>query len=524
MQYEPDDEPGVPDAVSRRGARRAERRADVRRAGAQGAIGSRSDLRAQVQARRRNRRRKALVAASVVALLGVGGTAAAYLKLNGNIDRLDISKMVGKDRPTPAGNVASGPLNILLMGSDVRQGDGNEDYGSGDWEPGQHSDTNIVMHISGDRKSVTMVSIPRDSMVPSPVDCDGEAPEDEWRVHQWNQNFNTGGPGCVIRTLEGNTDIFINHFAVVDFRGFKDMVDALGGVPVCTPTEIDDPKAKFTLAPGRHTLDGEQALGYVRTRKTVGDGSDIGRIKRQQAFLSSVAQQATDSKLLLRPDKLLRFLGAATSSLQMDPDFGVGPMKDIAASVKNIGVDKIQFVTVPTEVYPEDANRVQWAPAADELWEAIRTDRELGTPTPTPSPTSTEPLTVTPDEIQVQVVNSSGVSGLAKQAVTALQVQGFDNTTSVNGDAVTKGALIEYSGDGEEAARTVAAAFPGATVEESEEDLGQQIRVTLGTGAPDVVEVPNRLGDEPIPTPTLSSTPTSSGTIETRKADADICS
>lgn len=497
---------------------------ELSRSDARSRAESRAALRAQKRARHRSRRRRLLVIAGVVASVLVVAMVATYLKLNANIDRLDVSKVVGKNRPTPAGNVARGPLNILLIGSDVREGDGNEDYGTGNWEPGQHSDTNIVLHISGDRKSVTMVSIPRDSMVPAPVDCDGAAPKEAWRVHQWNQNFNTGGPGCVIRTLEGNTNIFINHFAVVDFSGFKDMVDALGGVPVCTPTAIDDKKAKFTLSAGRHTLDGEQALGYVRTRYSLGDGSDIGRIKRQQAFLSSVAQQATDTRLLLRPDKLLRFLGAATSSLQMDEDFGLGPMKDIAASVKNIGVDKIQFVTVPTEVYPADTNRVQWAPEADELWEAIRTDRDLGAPTPTPSPTSTVPLTVTPDKVQVQVVNASGVPGLAKQAVAALAVQGFDNPTSVNGDGAAKGATVEFSGDNEDAARTVAAAFPGATVKKAATALGQQIRVTLGGGAPDVVAVPNRLGSEPIPTPTLSSTPTTSGSIETRKADADLCS
>lgn len=486
--------------------------------------GTRAALRAHHRIRAQRRRRRWLSAVGVVAALLVVGMVGTYLRLNGNIDRLDISDAVGKDRPSAAGNVSRGPLNILLIGSDVRQGEGNEGYGSGDWEPGQHSDTNILLHISGDRQSVTMVSIPRDSMVPAPVDCDGDAPTDQWRVHQWNQNFTIGGPGCVIRTLEGNTDIFVNHFAVVDFSGFKGMVDALGGVPVCTPFDIDDPKAKFTLPAGRHVLDGEQALGYVRTRKTLGDGSDIQRIERQQAFLSSVVQKATDTKLLLRPDRLLRFLNAATSSLQMDPDFGLGPMRDIAESVKGIGVDKIQFVTVPTEVYPQDPNRVQWSAEADLLWDAIRSDRDLGTPTPTPSPTATEPLTVTPDRIRLEVVNSSGVVGLAKQAEAALRVQGFGDITSSNGDAPAKGVTVEYSGDNEEAARTVAAAFPGATPTESQSDLGSTVRVTLGAGAPTVVEVPNRLGDEPLPTPTVTATPSASGSIQARKASDDICS
>jgi len=508
VQDEHDDETGVEDAAPRRG--------DSRRG-----LESRVALREVERARHRSRRRRVLGITGAVAAVVVIAMVGAYLRLNGNIDRLDVSKMLGKNRPSSAGNIASGPLNILLVGSDARQGEGNEDYGTGDWEPGQHSDTNILMHISGDRKSVTMVSIPRDSMVPAPVGCDAAAPVDQWQTTQWNQNFNTGGPGCLIRTIEGNTDVFVNHFAVVDFGGFKDMVDALGGVPACTPVDIDDPKAKFTLAAGKHTLDGEQALGYVRTRYSLGDGSDIGRIKRQQAFMSSVAQKATASSLLLRPDKLLRFLDAATKSLTTDPDFGVGEMREVAESIKGIGVNKIQFVTVPTEAYPKDENRVQWAPAADKLWESIRTDHDLGTPTP--SPTSTVPLTITPDKIQVQVLNASGVSGLAKQAVEALRVQGFKNPTSVNGVTAAAGATVEFSGDHEDAAGTVAAAFPGATIKRSATDLGPQIRVTLGAGAPDVVAVPNRLGTEPLPTPSLSSTP-SSGSIETRKADADICS
>ncbi|KGN40131.1 LytR family transcriptional regulator [Knoellia aerolata DSM 18566] len=461
--------------------------------------------------------------AGVVASVLVVGLVAVYLRLNGNIDRIDVSDMLGDDRPTAAGNVATGPLNILLVGSDAREGEGNEGYGSGDWEPGQHSDTNLLMHISADRSSVTVVSIPRDSMVPAPVDCDASAPEAQWQVRQWNQNFNTGGPGCLIRTIEGNTDIFVNHFAVVDFGGFKDMVNALGGVPVCTPIAIDDPKAKLTLSAGRHRLDGEQALGYVRTRYTVGDGSDIGRIKRQQAFMSSVAQEATRSSLLLRPDRLLRFLDAATQSLTTDPDFGIGEMREVAESVKGIGVDKIQFVTVPTEPYAPDANRVQWAPSAATLWEAIRTDRDLGAPSPTPSPTDTRPLTVTPDRIAVQVVNASGTIGLAKQAVASLLAQGFANPTSVNSDVPATGVTVEYSGQGLESARTVAAAFPGAVVKSATTDLGGVVRVTLGAGAPDVVAVPNRLGTGPLPAPTVSATPSPSQ-IETRTADEDICS
>ena len=156
------------------------------------------------------------------------------------------------------------------------------------------------------------------------------------------------------------------------------MVDALGGVPICAPEAIDDPKAKLKLSAGRHVLDGTQALGYVRARKTLGDGSDLGRIARQQAFLSSVVQEATRTSLLVRPDKLFGFLDAATKSLTTDEQFDLGTMKDLASSVKDIGIENIQFITVPVQPYPADPNRVEWAPSADALWQTLRDDAVVG--------------------------------------------------------------------------------------------------------------------------------------------------
>lgn len=448
-------------------------------------------------------------------------TGVAWFKLNGNIKREDVTKLLGH-RPTAAkANASSGPVNILVLGSDVRTGSGNTGYGDGSWEPGQHSDTNLVVHLSGDRQSAIVVSIPRDSMVPAPKDCSPTAPKSQWVVKQWNKNFNEGGAGCVIHTLEGNTGLFINHYVTVDFNGFKNMVDALGGVPVCTPIAIDDPESHLQLTAGRHVLDGQEALGYVRVRKTLGDGSDLGRIKRQQAFLSSIAQEATKTSLLLRPDKLFSFLNAATQSLTTDPEFGLGTMTDVANSVKSIGMNKIQFVTVPTEQYAPDHNRVQWTSDAEALWAALREDRPLNEPSPTPS-TSTEPLTVSPAAIDVLVTNSSGVSGLARQAADALKILGFRTATVAAGNPPASGVLVEYGKGRLEAARTVAAAFPGAKLEESDA-VGATIAVTLGAGAPSVVEIPNRLGTQPLPSPSVSA-PTPTPSITARTADQDICS
>ncbi|MFQ6172019.1 LCP family protein [Oryzobacter sp. R7] len=467
------------------------------------------------------RRRLAIGLVAVVALVG-GGLAFASWRFNANITKIDVSSALGTDRPA----APTEAVNLLLIGSDTREGEGNDAIGKVTAEPGNHSDTNLLVHLSADRSWATVVSIPRDSMVPAPPECSPDAPREEWVVRQWNRNYTKGGPGCLIRTVEGNTGIFVDHYAVVDFRGFQTMVDALGGVEVCTPAAIDDRDSGLRLTPGRHTLEGEQALAYVRTRKSLGDGSDLGRIERQQAFLASVMQEATSSELLVQPNRLYAFLDAATKSLTTDPDFGVGTMRDLATSVRGIGLDAIEFVTVPTEPYPADLNRVQWKPAAEQIWTALREDKRPGEPETGPSPApsgSATPLTVSPDEIAVRVVNATGVPGLAGQARRALTVQGFQGVTTSNEAVGPKGAVVEYSGEYAEAARTVAAAFPGARVKKAS-GLGSTVRVVLGTDAPDVVELPNRLGTEPLPEAVIKASPTPAESIPTRKATGDICS
>jgi LCP family protein required for cell wall assembly len=464
----------------------------------------------------------------VVLLLSV----VAYVKLSGNIDRIDIADALG-DRPSPQAttdkNTKLAPMNILVMGSDTRKG-----ILGGENNTDARSDTNLVVHLSADRKSAVVVSIPRDSMVKAPANCrDKNSTVDNGVVKQWNASFTEGGPACTIKTLEGNTGLFINHFMVIDFAGFREMVDALGGVTVCSPEPISDEKAHLELPAGKTKVNGRQALGYVRVRYTVGDGSDLGRINRQQAFMSSLVQEATKSSLLLRPDRLFRFLNAATNAMTADSELDLGKMKDIAESVRRIGMDQIRFVTVPTRPYSQDANRVEWTESADVIWQALREDKPLpGTkppagskPTPKPSPTTSQPLTVSPGVIRVRVTNDSGVSGLARQAAEALQVQGFGVDAYVNGQGEpTKGTIIRYGRGMKEAARTVAAAFPKSQLRE-DNLVGSTIQVSLGMGAANVVEVPNRLGTAPLPKPTITATapPTSTETITARAANQDIC-
>lgn len=453
-------------------------------------------------------------------LVAAVALAASYLRLNANITRLDVSGQLGTERPTD--DRPLGALNILLIGSDSRAtGQSVTEDGSDNTDA--RSDTNLIVHLSADRTSATVVSIPRDSMTLAPPNCSPDAKKSEWEIRQWNWNFSEGGPGCLIRTVEGTTGLFIDHFAIVDFEGFKDMVDALGGVPICTPEPINDPKAHLELAAGTHVLDGTQALGYVRARKTIGDGSDLGRIKRQQTFLSAVIQEATKTSFFLRPDRVYAFLDAATRSLTTDPGFGVSEMKDVAESVKNLGMERIQFITVPVEDYPNDTNRVRWTAAADQLWAALRADRqvvETGPATSTPTPITTTPLTVSPADVRLRVVNASGRDGWAGQTSRALAVQGFVVTGQASAQE-SADTLVEYTTGFAEAARTVAAALPGAKTVEVP-GSSTTIVVTLGTASKHVVEVPNRTGTDPLPNQSIPE-PTSTPAFDVRTADEDIC-
>ncbi len=490
----------------------------------------------QGQAHRHPWVRRSLYGVAVLLVVAIALGIAAYVKLNGNISRLDISKALG-DRPESGATTDAvtnlPPVNIMIMGSDSREGtslgEGQTEYGLS----GARSDTNLVVHLSADRKSAIVVSIPRDSMTMAPRDCNNQLDTVENGVmRQWNQNFTLGGPACTIRTFEGLTGIFVDHFVVIDFRGFQKMVDALGGVTVCTPQAINDKDSHLVLPAGKSKVNGKQALGYVRVRKTVGDGSDLGRIDRQQAFLSSVIQEATKSSLLLRPDKLFRFLDAATQAMTTDQGLDVGEMKDIAQSVQSMGTDQIRFVKLPTTVYAPDPNRVAWLPSAETIWKAIRDDQALpGTKVPSAttsaSPTTSEPaLTVVPSAISVRVTNDSGVAGLAKQAAGDLAVQGFKVENYLTGTGTkTTGVLVRYGPGNKEAARTVAAVFPGAKVEQ-DPALGATIEVSMGKDSPDAVEIPNREGTEPLPKPSVTATsnPTDTQTIAARTADQDICS
>ncbi|WP_165966322.1 LCP family protein, partial [Actinomadura sp. 7K534] len=324
----------------------------------------------------------------VMSVVLVAGSLTAYgfwRRLDGQIDRENVDGRLGVDRPEKL----NGSLNILLIGSDSRAGR-NAGYGT---EPGQRSDTTILLHISPGGENAIGISFPRDSMVQMPSCKRRNGTTVPAQFGMINTAFSNGGPACTWKTIESLTDIHIDHYVEVDFAGFKRVVDALGGVEICVPRRIDDPKAELRLRAGRQVVRGDEALGYVRTRYALGDGSDLDRIKRQQAFMASVTKKATDKGMLTDPGRTYDFLSAVAKSIKADEDLTLSVMQRLAGSLRGMSAGKVRFVTVPVEAYPQDRNRVQFNRAlAEPLFRAVREDNKLPEPEPVPVGNQVKPV------------------------------------------------------------------------------------------------------------------------------------
>ncbi len=322
-----------------------------------------------------------VLVAMVVVTVGYASVTSAFEKINhqalGDLGARPQILTVGSERP----------MNILLIGSDTRVG-GNASYGQA--VTGQRADVTMIVHLSADRTRASAVSIPRDSMVELPS-C--PKPDGTWsspHTQMFNAAFAIGGVTCTMRTVEKLTGIYLDHFVIVDFSGFKTMVDALGTVPICVPQDVHDVgKSNLVISAGRHEVDGETALAFVRNR-TMGQGGDLGRVKRQQQFLATVINEASSRQVLTNPAKLMRFLNAAASSLTTDDGLDRSTLVSLARTLHGIGMDHITFVTVPTTTYAPDPNRLAWADQADPLWHSLRTDTVLpGTPGSTSTASTT---------------------------------------------------------------------------------------------------------------------------------------
>lgn len=328
---------------------------------------------------RRHRRLVVSLLAVFVVLPIVGTASYAYL-LNAKLNSIEKVAITPKEenRPDPDEGKA---LNILLVGSDKGQKIEGQPVGttiaqdarSTQWPAGKYrSDTLMVVHITSNREYAFLMSIPRDTLV-TLHDQQGE-PREQGKI---NAAFSEYGPAGAVATVEQLTDLRMEHVAIIDWEGFKDLSTAVGGVPVKIPNSFYDPKQKIQWEAGPQVLEGKKALAYVRTRYGLLNG-DFDRIARQQNFLRSLMKKIIDAGSLTSPTKLFSTITALTENLTVDEAWTTGDMRGLALSLRGVETDDVIFLTAPvagTETVPVYGSIVRLDEVkAQELFTAFRTD------------------------------------------------------------------------------------------------------------------------------------------------------
>lgn len=432
----------------------------------------------------------------VVALVGVG--AFAYAQLQGNITTSPLRSDTGDDEP----ELATGDLNILLLGSDSRalaSGGFGEDDGS------QRSDAMVLAHISSDSTRIDAVQLPRDTLgdLPACEDTGRGSFEGGWGMLNSALEY---GPACSVAAVEQLSGVTIDHFVQMDFEGFIGMVDAMGGIDVCLPEPLQDGHAQLDLPAGAQSINGAQALALARTRHALADESDISRLGHQQMVLSAIAQKATKSDVLVRPDRLYAFLDAVTSSMTVDP--GLGALTDLAglaARVANVPTSSVTFLTMPTTAAPEDPDRVVPTADADIIFRALVDDVPIVLGTADAAPDTT--VRTAP----VEILNGAGVSGLASRVSEDAGAFGYTVAGLANADPVD--ATTITAADTPEAQ---------ATAQALATELGLAVTVQVG----DVEGVQLLLGadyEDLISQPQATPAPQRPVDAVNRSADTDLC-
>ncbi|MHA7223888.1 LCP family protein [Arthrobacter sp. RHLT1-20] len=408
------------------------------------------------------------IGAAVVSVLLVGVLAlGAYwaIRLQGNITKASLS--AGNNKTEAAVNDATDRMQILILGSDTRDGK-NSQYGSANESTGYgHSDVMMLMDISADNKRVNVISFPRDLLVDIPKCTDPESKRDfqAQKKVMINAAMSEAGIGCAVDTVNKLTGLEIDHFMMADFNSVKELSNAVGGVDVCISDAVYDPDSGLRLPKGTSKVEGEQALAFLRTRHAFADGGDLGRIKGQQGFLSSLVRKIKDDGTLGNPGKMLQIADVITKNLTIDDGMASVPtLLTVANRLKNIDVGKVAFVAVPAEPAVSDTNRLQLAePAASQLFAAMRKDVDLTDPTAAPSASASAEPSATPaasaydKSLQpVAVANGSGVPARSQEIIKALTAGGFTKTGQLTAKPVAATAVY-YGADFADVAADVAA-------------------------------------------------------------------
>ena len=334
------------------------------------------------------------IALTLAAMLMFAGTAAVatWLDVDGIIRNNSVN-VIGQgslDADTSIIDPNSGqPIEFVLIGQDSRDGAENQAIGgSFDDVVGNHqADTTMIAQISADRKEINLVSIPRDSLVDVPQ-CEtskGKIPA------QYNVMFNsifagayqTGGDlasaaSCTLNAVNSLTGLNIQNFIVVDFAGLVKMIDAVGGVDLCIPQNVDDPYTGLKLDKGMHHLDGVAATQYARTRHGLGDGSDTSRTTRQQYLIKQLLSEALSKNLFTDTAQLYQLAKSALKSLNISQGMAdTAALAGLAMSLKDFSMTNLQTQTVPVVQAPSDPNRSVWTDEANTLWEKMRDGKPI---------------------------------------------------------------------------------------------------------------------------------------------------
>ncbi|GAA2451807.1 LCP family protein [Streptomyces glaucus] len=452
--------------------------------------------------RRRHRVLRWSAATLAVLILGTAGAGYLYYRhLNSNIEKDELNlgdSKVAEPTPNAAGQT---PLNILLIGSDARDTKENQELGGARETFGSTplADVQMLVHLSADRSNMSVISMPRDTLVEIPKCTD----PDDGKVYpasngrtMVNQSLGHGGPGCTVATWEQLTGIHIDHFMMVDFAGVVSMADAIGGVPVCVDANIHSRDSQghgsgLKLTKGTHAVKGEQALQWLRTRYGFEDGSDLARAKAQHMYMTSMVRELRENATLSNPNKLRKLAEKATEALTVDPGLDtVTKLYDLSAELRKVKPERITMTTMPNRYV---GARVEPTEDAEKLFRLVREDIALdgkdAQDKKRPTATASAEPAAADDEIAVQVRNGTrtdtraAVAGRANTVAELLVDEGFTRAVADNGTSLSEDrTVVRYpSADLEGDAQAVAKALgiPASSVERTTNVSG----VTLVVGA-----------------------------------------
>ena len=478
--------------------------------------------------KRPHRKRRALLiagrfVAAAVAAAALAMTGGAWQWSASKNHRLNtVSALDPQSRDVVDPNGQYGDEDFLIVGMDSRAG-ANGSMGAGDTEDagGARSDTIMLVNIPANRKRVVAVSFPRDLAI-TPMQCEawnpdtGEygplydsdtkkyGPRYVYTETKLNSTFAFGGPKCLVKEIQKLSGLSINRFIAVDFAGFAKMVDALGGVEVCSTSPLKDDELGTVLAhSGRQLIDSKTALNYVRARNvTTENNGDYGRIKRQQLFLSSLLRSLISKDTFFSLNKLNNVVNTFISNSYVD-NVKTKDLVQLGQSVQGMSAGHVSFVTVPTGITDENGDEPPRTSDMRALFDAIINDDPLPgendlnattsppaksltskapqtSPSPDPHPEQVQAVTAAPQDITVQVSNSTAKSGLAATASNQLKRHGFKVKSPDDYPSSLKSTTVFFSPGNEQAAATVAATFANSKVERVT-GIGQVVEVVLGS-------------------------------------------